>query len=50
MKKLLLLALAILSMSTYAQDKNCKVDVIFPYGTEEVEQVEVLNTFDGPIT
>lgn len=37
-------------MSALAGDKNCRVDVIFPFGIERLDDGEVLNTFDGPIS
>ena len=47
--KTLILLITLISLSAFAGEKNCKVDVIFPYGTEEINDQEVLSTFDGAI-
>lgn len=49
MRKLCLLIFTLLSFSAFAGDKRCRVDVVFPYGTEFINDSEVITTFDGPL-
>lgn len=37
------------SLSSFAADKDCSVDIVFPFGVETVEGVEVVSSMNGAI-
>ena len=47
--KIISILMFLMSMNAFSQEKDCAVEVVFPFGTELVEDEEVVSSMNGAI-